>query len=241
MNCRNHPTRTAINTCNQCGDWLCEVCTADVGGRIFCSPCLQKHWVNEGAAPPPPRPTPYYPPRSGPERGVSFGLLFFFTVFLPPGVNYMYEGLIKRGLFILSSFFLSIYLAAALSEPIFGFITAIMWITCAFDAFRIRKRLIAGENVPDSVDDILAFIKRYKTALILFFVIVLALNLLGAISSAIAISYLPYIGRIRPLVSNRVLPILILLGGIYLIVFSGKRSESSSTYIDHRHNDTEKK
>jgi len=231
MNCRVHPTRTAVNTCNQCGDWLCDDCTADAGGRIYCGTCLQKYWVHDHSAPS--KAPPYYPPKPVRERGVGFGMLLFFTLFLPPGVNYMYEGLIKRGLFILSSFFLSFYLAASLREPIFGLVAAIMWITCAFDAFRIRRRLIYGEDVPDSVDDILRFIKQYKGAIIIFLIIILGLSLLNSIGNAI--SYLPYIHRIRPLFNSRVLPILVLLGGIYLIVFSGKRTESK-TIIDHRKN-----
>jgi len=103
MTCRNHPTRAAANTCGQCGDWLCEECTADVGGRIYCAACLQKYWAHEPEESVP-EPAPYYPSRSERPRNVSFGLLFLFS-FLPPGINYMYEGLIKRGLFILSSFF----------------------------------------------------------------------------------------------------------------------------------------
>jgi len=136
----------------------------------------------------------------------------------------MFEGLIKRGLFMLSSFFLTSYLAGALHEPIFGLIIPIMWITCAFDAFRIRRRLIAGEHVPDSVDDILGFIKKYKTVILLLFVVVLGLHLLSFISGAIV--SMPYmLRRIHSLVNIKlIVSVLIVLGGIYFIILSGKRS-----------------
>jgi hypothetical protein len=158
---------------------------------------------------------------------------------MPPGINYMYEGLIKRGLFVLSGFFLSTYLGAALSEPIFGCIIPIIWIASVFDAFNIRRRLIAGERISDSVDDILGFFKKYKTAIILSMAVVLGLNLLGSISRVI--SYMPYSRYIRPLINSRFVPVLILLGGIYLIVISGRRTRSSSHQSDHTRDDNENK
>jgi len=224
MNCRNHPTRAAVNTCSQCGDWLCEDCTADVGGRVYCASCLQKYWAHDHGAPAAAAPgeAPYCSAPARHPKFVSFGLLFFFSL-MPPGVNYMYEGLIKRGLFMLSSFFLTSYLSAALHEPLFGLVIPIMWITCAFDAFRIRRRLIAGEEVPDSVDDILGFLRKYKAAVILFFVIVLGLHLLGFVGGAITSLHLPvyYAYRLRTL-----LPALIVAAGIYFIIVSGKHAGS---------------
>ena len=224
MNCRNHPTRAAVNTCSQCGDWLCDECTADVGGRIYCASCLQKYWARDHAAPAaaPPGEATSGAAHAGRPKFVSFGLLLFFSL-MPPGINYMYEGLIKRGLFMLSSFFLSSYLATALNEPLFGLIIPIMWVTCAFDAFHIRRRMIAGEDVPDSVDDILGFLHKYKAAIILFFVIVLGLHLLSFVGGAVASLHLPFLysRRLRFL-----LPALIMAAGIYFIVISGKRAGS---------------
>jgi hypothetical protein len=208
-----------------------------VAGRIYCGTCLQKYWAHDHEHAAPPKEAHYYSPRPA-RGGVSFGLLLFFSL-MPPGINYMYEGLIKRGLFVLSSFFLSFYLAVTLSEPIFGILISIIWVACVFDAFSIRRRLIAGERVVDSVDDILGFFKKYKTAVILFLVVVLGLNLLGSIGKAI--SYMPYVRYIHPLISSRIVPVLILLGGIYLIVFSGKRSGASSRCCDHTRDDSENK
>jgi len=222
MNCRNHPTRAAVNTCSQCGDWLCDECTADVGGRVYCAPCLQKYWAHDHAAAPEAPAAPYYPPRAGHPRYISFGLLLFFS-FLPPGINYMYEGLIKRGLFLLSSFFLVSYLAGALNEPIIGVIIPIMWITSVFDAFNIRRRLNASENVPDTVDDILGFIRKYKAFIVLFFAVVLGLHVLGFIGGTLAYVSIPLLrGHLHSI--RLILPVIILLGGIYFIVLSGKRS-----------------
>ena len=240
MNCRNHPTRAAVNTCSQCGDWLCEECTADVGGRIYCASCLQKYWAYDQPAAPKSPPPAYHPVYAEHPKRVSFGLLLFFTICMPPGVNYMFEGLIKRGLFILSSFFLSIYFASVMNEPIFGFITAIMWITCAFDAFNIRRRLNAGEKVPDSVDDLLGFIKKYKTAIIIVFMAIIGLHFVGLVGGTIrsALYSMPYVNKhiVYSMFSAKwVLPILILLGGVFFIVFSGKRGGTHLPKDDDKH------
>jgi len=222
MNCRNHPTRAAVNTCSQCGDWLCEECTADVGGRIYCAACLQKYWAHDHADAAPAAAPPYYAPRSERPRYISFGLLLFFSL-LPPGINYMYEGLIKRGLFILSGFTLLCYLAGAFNAAIFGLMIPVLCVTCVFDAFRIRRRLNAGENVPDSVDDILGFIRKYKMAIILCLAVILGLNMLNLIGGSFIQASAPYL-RMHARAIRSILPLLILFGGVYFIILSGKRS-----------------
>jgi len=166
---------------------------------------------------------------------VNAFLLLIFSAF--SGVNYMYEGLIKRGLLILSSFFLLWYLAIVLSEPIFGIMMAIMIITCTFDAFRIRRRIQAGETVPDSVDDIVGFVKKYKVIILLILAIIIGLHLLGFVVSSTLV-VLPGMARgIRTVTHTRwILPLLILLGGIYFIILSGKHSGSKSIKDDSHDN-----
>ncbi|MDR3238990.1 MAG: hypothetical protein LBT44_02740, partial [Clostridiales bacterium] len=150
MYCRTHPTRSGVCTCSQCGDWLCEECAAEVDGRVFCKSCAQK------LSPAIPGHTPCH---AYTPRYISWGVLFIFS-FLAPGINYMYEGLIKRGLFALSSFFLCAYLAAILNQPFFGCLIPILWITCIFDGFHIRRKINAGVTVEDSIDDVLGFLKK---------------------------------------------------------------------------------
>ena len=219
--CRNHPTKNAGNTCSQCGDWLCEECTADVGGRIYCATCLQKHWIGHEAAPKAPYSSP---PRDG-RRKIDGGLLMFFTLF-PPGINYMYEGLIKRGLFFLSAFCLTFYLLASLNSPVFLIPMMVMWVTCAFDAFRIRTKINAGEYVSDNVDDVLGFIRKHKAVIVPILAIALAVNVFGTFSRGMCFIPASHFGM-RHVFNNRLIPMLLFLGGIYLIISSGKRSKSS--------------
>jgi len=39
---------------------------------------------------------------------------------------------------------------------------AIIFLTCIFDAFSIRRRINAGEIVPDGIEDILGVLRRNK-------------------------------------------------------------------------------
>ena len=202
MQCRTHPTTPAFNTCNQCGDWLCEGCTVDIQGRQFCRGCLAKLAAPEGAP---------YPvaPLSGPgRRNISWGLLFFFSMFFPSGVNYLFMGLIKRGLAAMCGFFLIIYFIGVSDWPLvvlFSLALPIYFLTCIFDGFHIRRRINAGEVVGDNIDGVICFLRRNKIvgwivlALVGFSVISIVLNVFLSL-----VSWL--------------LPGLIIVFGLYLLL-----------------------
>ena len=160
MQCRTHPTTSAYNTCNQCGDWLCEECTVDIQGRLFCRTCLMK-MAAPGSAP---YSVPPLPPGVMPaKKRVSGGLLFLFSFFFPPGINYMFMGLIKRGLAALIGFFLIIYFINVSNMPLtllFGLALPVYFLTCIFDGFNIRRRINAGEAVGDNIDGVILFLKN---------------------------------------------------------------------------------
>jgi len=143
-------------------------------------------------------------------RRVSWGLLFMFTLF-PPGVNYMFMGLIKRGLAALCGFFLLVYLVSVSSGPLtllFGLTLPVYWLTCAFDGFNIRRRIRAGEVVDDSIDGALSFLRSNKYIVWVALGLV-ALSILGSV-----------VGIIMKLVVW-LMPIAIISLGLYLL-FKGK-------------------
>jgi hypothetical protein len=177
MQCRTHPTRPGINTCNQCGEWLCEGCTIERNGRIFCANCAKQEFATVA-------------PKAGDtkatRRPLEWGILLFFTLCFPPGVNYMSMGLIKKGLFALTTFFGIIYLGIMFVQAnlsaisvIFWFALPVMWLATAFDGFNIRRRIKEGENVKDDIDGVLHFIKRNKHVLGLALILVVIFALVG--------------------------------------------------------------
>ena len=188
MQCRMHPTTSASNVCSECGTWICDACTITIENRLFCRSCLAKLAVEPG------------------NKKYSWGLLILFSCLLP-GVNYMYLGLVKRGLAAVSFFFVLVYLMAVMTWPVtllFGMGTAVFWLTCIFDGINIRRRLEHGESVPDGIEDILPIIQRHKTKIACVIIFIVAFIV---ISSVIAL--------LLPL-----LPLVIIVLGLY-ILFKG--------------------
>jgi hypothetical protein len=50
MNCATHNDTAAVAFCRTCGKPLCNNCTRDVRGVVYCEPCLAARL--EGTAPP---------------------------------------------------------------------------------------------------------------------------------------------------------------------------------------------
>jgi len=211
MQCRTHPTTPAYNNCNQCGDWLCEECTVDVQGRKLCRGCLNK-LANE----PYNGTSTHHPVVHGPIRQISKGALLIFSLFFPPGVNYMFMGLIKRGLAAMCGFFLLIYLIGMSSWPLtllFGLAMPIYVLTCIFDGFNIRRRILSGEVVGDNIDGAIDFVRRNR---------VIALIILVIVGFNVLFSFLGVLfGLVRWL-----MPLLIVVAGLYLLLRNRKPPEA---------------
>ena len=138
-----------------------------------------------------------------PERGraagkINGGLLFIFSFFFPPGTNYMYMGLMKRGLATMCGFFLLIFMIAQSRMPLtmlFSLALPVYIITCMFDGFNLRRRINAGEIIYDNVADILGGIFRNKTVMLVILGILLFWFVGGLLGFAITI-----LGRLIPVV-----------------------------------------
>jgi hypothetical protein len=125
----------------------------------------------------------------------------------------MYMGLIKRGLAAMCGFFLLVYLLTLVTGSVVGGpLTLFLWLamvvfflTCTFDGFNIRRRLLNGEEVTDNIDDVIAFFQRHKKTLLVVILLCIGLGVMGSIITAI----------LRPLMN--LVPLLIIGLGIYLV------------------------
>ena len=165
MNCANHSDQAAVAFCRTCGKPLCNQCTRDVRGVIYCESCLAARM--EGAAapgatytPPPPNvyppiggPTPYVPPigpvSSGPNPTVAGILAGFF----PFGVGAVYCSQYAKGLAHLA---IMVLLIVGQTSNIPGYMHAVLGFGIAFfyvyqiiDAVRTARALQLGEPAPD--------------------------------------------------------------------------------------------
>jgi cell wall-active antibiotic response 4TMS protein YvqF/B-box zinc finger protein len=166
MNCANHSDTAAVAFCRTCGKPLCQNCTRDVRGVIYCETCLAARMEGvtpaAGYTPVPPTPpqTPYQQimdqglglkvgpgPSSGPNP-VLAGLLSLF-----PGVGAVYSGQYVKGLAHLVIFVLLVICASESKSDavgtLLGFLAAFFFVYQIIDAVRSAKAIQVGEPSPD--------------------------------------------------------------------------------------------
>lgn len=164
MNCATHSDQAAVAFCRTCGKPLCNQCTRDVRGVIYCESCLAARM--EGMPPasgfvPPPQET--YPPgsvppfvasprppmNSGPNPAVAGILAGFF----PIGVGAVYCSQYAKGLAHLVIAVLLIIIQSSdvpwYVHMVLGFAMAFFWVYQIIDAVRTARAIQMGEPAPD--------------------------------------------------------------------------------------------
>ena len=148
-----------------------------------------------------------------PPRYIRKRMLLVFS--LLPGANYMYMGHVKRGLVAVCGFFLLVYLWSIMTiaplSVLFGLSIFVYWLTSTFDGFHLRRRINAGEAVPDGVNDLVTSIIRNKT---------LTVAVVAVLAISITVSIL---GLFAGLLSN-LLPLVLIALGIYIIIRRRRRA-----------------
>ncbi|HME35009.1 MAG TPA: DUF5668 domain-containing protein [Candidatus Sulfotelmatobacter sp.] len=166
MNCNTHGDTAAVAFCRTCGKPLCNQCTRDVRGVIYCETCLAERMEGmapaAGFVPPqqtvyPPYTPPYTPPAvpgrppvsSGPNPAVAGILAGFF----PIGVGAVYTGQYAKGLSHLVIMVLLILgVSSNLPWPVItglGIAIGFFYVYQIIDAIRSAKAVQMGEPAPD--------------------------------------------------------------------------------------------
>jgi TM2 domain-containing membrane protein YozV len=219
MNCSYHPEREAVHRCNICGELLCQECSVVLDSKVVCKRCISSAIEK--------RPEAVYsaPARKtgpAPKRVPSGFLTFIFSVCMP-GAGQMYLGYMKRGLFMMSVFFLSIIFTSGLTGY-FAFLIPIVYISCFFDAFNLRARIINGEAVEDSISEFTGFLYRYRLPVLIFCVL--------AAASGMVSKFFDFFEDLTGFsghgLFSLLLPAAIIGFGIYIFTKGGKKSE----YVD---------
>jgi hypothetical protein len=166
MNCATHNEVAAVAFCRTCGKPLCQTCTRDVRGVIYCENCLAARlegtqpspgytppagFVPPASAPyvPPPVPFPPPVPSTGPNPAVAGILAGFF----PIGVGAVYCSQYAKGLAHLVIMVLLI-IGEGSDVPwylhmLLGMSIGFFWIYQIIDAVRTARALQMGEPAPD--------------------------------------------------------------------------------------------
>ena len=163
MNCANHGDQAAVAFCRTCGKPLCNQCTRDVRGVIYCEACLAARM--EGAAPA----AGLVPPQtgyqqfmeqgmgvkvpSGPTSGPNPAVAGILAGFFPIGVGAVYTGQYAKGL---SHLVIMVLLILGVSSNLPWFVITVLGISMGFfyvyqiiDSVRSAKAIQMGEPAPD--------------------------------------------------------------------------------------------
>ena len=167
MNCATHSDTAAVAFCRTCGKPLCNNCTRDVRGVIYCEACLAARM--EGTAPaagyvPPqtPPPTGYQQfmdqglgvkVQPGPATGPNPTVAGILAGFFPIGVGAVYTGQYAKGLAHLVIMVLMI-LGLSSDLPTLAIVglalcTGFFYVYQIIDSIRSAKAIQMGEPAPD--------------------------------------------------------------------------------------------
>lgn len=159
MNCATHSDIAAVAFCRTCGKPLCQSCTRDVRGVIYCETCLAARI--EGTAPAagfiqPAQPgfTPVSVPASAPQgsgSGPNPAVAGILAGFFPFGVGAVYCSQYAKGLAHLLIFALLIFASdhAGSWDWVFGIGIAFFYVYQIIDAVRTARALQMGQPAPD--------------------------------------------------------------------------------------------
>ncbi len=163
MNCANHSDTAAVAFCRTCGKPLCNQCTRDVRGVIYCEACLAARM--EGTVPAagfvPPAQTVYPPsasfgasgPRPPINSGPNPGIAGILAGVFPIGVGAVYTGQYAKGLAHLVIMVLLILgVSSDLPWPaitVLGIAIGFFYVYQIIDAVRSAKAIQMGEPAPD--------------------------------------------------------------------------------------------
>ncbi|HVN21735.1 MAG TPA: DUF5668 domain-containing protein [Dongiaceae bacterium] len=168
MNCANHSDQAAVAFCRTCGKPLCNQCTRDVRGVIYCEACLAAK-VEGTATPPgapyiPPPATNVYPPIGGPSAyvpppvapvstGPNPAVAGILAGFFPFGVGAVYCSQYAKGL---AHLVIMVLLIIGQSSDVPAYMHVFLGLGIGFfyvyqiiDAVRTARAVQLGEPAPD--------------------------------------------------------------------------------------------
>lgn len=154
MNCANHPQNAVAAYCRTCGKPICNQCTRQVMGVIYCENCLAEKVSGTAPAPGAFQPAPGYQPAIRPaSSGPNPALAGILAGFFPFGVGAVYCGLYAKGLahFIIATLLIvgQINATEDIAHVILGLCMTGFYFYQLIDAVKSAKALQMGQPAPD--------------------------------------------------------------------------------------------
>ncbi|AFQ42880.1 B-box zinc finger protein [Desulfosporosinus meridiei] len=215
MNCNYHPNQEAEALCVKCKNPICQECTIKVEDKTICRHCLERSLsFNSG-------------PNLAPEiipKNTFIEKFLFLCYSLIPGAAHMHLGLFRRGTQLLIITFGGLALINFIGlNFIIPFIVIPAWFFSFFESHHLRRRVEKGQTIVDQdlfdrqLFDYTPLLKNHR----LIGATIIILGLLSFIHQLDRYSFIRnLIGNwdLYNLLRGSIVPLMLILGGIYLIL-----------------------
>ncbi|HZK55459.1 MAG TPA: B-box zinc finger protein [Desulfosporosinus sp.] len=220
MKCKYHPAQEAQSICEKCKQPICSNCTIKVGDKAVCRHCVEQNLLSE---------QPMLLKRSFSSK------LLFFIFSLIPGAAHMHMGLFRRGLQLMIITFGGTSLISFIGlDFLIPIVLIPAWFFSFFESHHLRRQLVKGQIISDDdlfnrqIFDYTPFLINRR--LIGFSIIILGIfSLLHELERSSVFNRL--LGNwyyVYDLLKGSVIPLCLVLGGIYLIAKTKKPTKPRS-------------
>ena len=217
MKCKYHPAQAAQSICEKCKQPLCLDCTIKVDDKVVCRHCVQQNLLSD-------------PPISG-KRSNRF---LFFILSLIPGAAHMHMGLFRRGLQLMIITFGGASLIDFIDlDALIPIVLIPAWFFSFFESHHLRRQLEKGQIISD--DDLFDrqlfdYAPLLKNRRVIGFTIIIfgILSLLRELERSSFLDRLFGNWNYYYLLRGSLVPLCLILGGIYLIAKTKKPTKEMS-------------
>lgn len=207
MNCKYHSKQEAQSICEKCKQPICSDCTIEVNDKAVCRLCVQQNLFSE-------QPMPL-------KRSTSEKFLFF-CFSLIPGAAHMHLGLFRRGLQLMIITFGGTSLISFMSlDFLIPLVLIPAWFFSFFESYHLKRQQEKGQVINDSdlfdrqLFDYTPLLKNRR--LIGSTIIVVGIfSLLNELDHSF-LFHLFEDWNYYNLIRGSLIPLCLILGGIYLI------------------------
>ena len=208
MNCKYHSSQEAQSICEKCKQPICPDCTIEVDNKTVCRHCVQQNLFSE---------LPVSLKSSSSEKFV------FFCFSLIPGAAHMHMGLFRRGLQLMIITFGGVSLNSFIGlDFLIPLVLIPAWFFSFFESYHLRRQLENGHVINDEdllnrqLLDYTPLLKNRR--LIGFTIIVVGFFSFMHQMEQYLFSFFGEWNRYYYMLRSSLIPLALVLAGIYLIV-----------------------
>lgn len=224
MNCKYHSTQEAQSICAKCKKPICEDCTIKFDDKAVCLHCVQQNILLDQPIP----------------LKISFSEKFLFFCFsVIPGAAHMHMGLFRRGLQLMIITFGGVSLISFIGlDFLIPIVLIPAWFFSFFESYHLRRQLEKGQVISDEDlfnRQLLDYTPLLKNRRLIGSTIIV-IGIFSLIKEMERYSFLDrffrdwYYGLIR----GSLLPLCLILGGIYLIAKTKKPAKQLLDISDNQ-------